>query len=96
MPVGLMLASMTSAEIAEYMALERIDGPIGESRADLRAGIVASAVVNHSMSPPRSPSRPVDFMPFAKRQTSAPIRLADRRAHQRLIEQALFGNLLKK
>lgn len=97
MPVGVMLAQTTSAELAEYMAMERVDGPIGEVRADLRAGIVASTIANHGMSPPRSPLRPLDFMPFAKRQrVRGPIRLADPKAQQRLLEQTLFGTLLKK
>lgn len=97
MPINRMLASMTSAELAEYMALERVDGPIGEARADLRAGILASAMVNHSAHPPKSPVTPLTFMPFApKRQVAGPIRLHDPKAQQRLIEQTLFGSLLKK
>ena len=83
---------MTALEVAEYMALERIDGPIGEARADLRAGIVASAVANHGMSPPKTPARPLDFMPFQRRVTT--IKLANAVEHGKLLARSLFGGLL--
>lgn len=93
MPVGRMLREMTALEIAEYMALERIDGPIGEIRADLRAGIVASAVANHGMSPPKTPTRPLDFMPY-QRRPAEPIKLANAVEHGKLLARSLFGGLL--
>lgn len=89
-----MLASMTSRELAEYQALERIEGPIGEGRADLRAGILAATFVNHSMSPPKQPARPLDFMPWAK--PAAPVRLASAVEHGKLLARTLFGGLMKK
>lgn len=91
MPVRLMLSQMSAHDIAEYQALELVDGPIGESRADLRAGILASAFVNHSMSPPKEPSRPLDFMPFARGKSRQPIRLASAVEHAKLLAQTLFG-----
>ena len=75
MPIGRLLQELTSAELTEYMAFDRIE-PFGEPRADLRAGIVASAVVNHSMSPPKTASRPVDFMPVYNK--AEPIALPDK------------------
>jgi hypothetical protein len=89
-----MLEQVSSSELAEYQALERIDGPIGEMRADMRAGIVASAVVNHSMSPPKQPSRPVDFMPFAQKRDDV-ICLADEKEHAKLLARSLFGKLVR-
>lgn len=92
-PVGEMLTRMTSSEISEYMAYDRIS-PFGEERADLRAGIVASAVVNHSMSPPKRPSKPSDFMPFVK--SAGPLLLADPVKHGQLIAGSLFGDNVRK
>jgi hypothetical protein len=94
MPLRQMLAAVTSAELAEYMAFDQIE-PIGEPRADLRAGILASAVVNHSMNPPKQPTRPTDFMPFAK-QRNAVIKLGDAAEHGQLLAQSLFGTQVKK
>lgn len=93
MPVGQMLRQTTALELAEYMALERIDGPIGEARADLRAGIVASAVANHGMSPPKTPARPVDFMPFQARPADT-IKLSSVVEHGKLLARSLFGGLM--
>lgn len=91
-----MLAQMTSAELTDYMAFEQIDGPIGEVRADLRAGIVASTVANHSMSPPKTPTKPVDFMPFTGQWGRAPIKLARAADHGKLVAKTLFGALLDR
>jgi len=90
MPVRTMLSQMSSSDLAEYMAYDRIE-PIGEVRADLRAGILASTVANHSMSPPKQAARPLDFMPFAKRQ-QGPIHLPDAAAHGQLLARTLFGD----
>jgi hypothetical protein len=88
-----MLAGMSALELAEYMAFDGME-PIGEGRADLRAGIVASAVVNHSMNPPKQPTRPTDFMPFAPQRRGV-IELADKAEHGKLLAQSLFGTKVK-
>ena len=62
-PVGEMLRRMTSRELSEYMAYDQFE-PIGEARADLRAGILTSAWVNHSISPRPAATKPVACMPF--------------------------------
>ncbi|WUI00202.1 DUF4035 domain-containing protein [Spirillospora sp. NBC_00431] len=46
MTVGEMLARMTSTEVTEWMAYERIAGPLGPARADVQAAIVAATVAN--------------------------------------------------
>lgn len=89
MPITQMLQQTSAHDLAEYMALERIEGPFGDLRADMRAGIVASAVVNHSMSPPKTPTKPMDFMPFVKRQ--APVQIGNLVAHGKLLARSLFG-----
>lgn len=88
-----MLQRIPAATLAEYMAYDRIE-PIGEVRADLRAGIIASTVANHSMSPPKEPMRPLDFMPFARKPTG-PIRLHNTDEHARLLAKTIFGDRVK-
>lgn len=88
-----MLARLPAATLAEYMAFDRIE-PIGEARADLRAGIIASTIANHSMSPPKEPMRPLDFMPFARKR-SGPILLKNPVEHARLLAKTLFGDKVK-
>lgn len=88
-----MLTRMTSSEISEYLAYDRIS-PFGEERADLRAGIVASTVANHSMSPPKRPTKPTDFMPFVKQP--GPILLDDPVKQGQLVARSLFGDNVRK
>lgn len=84
---------MTSSELAEYMAYDHFE-PIGEARADLRAGILASTFVNHSASPPRRPVKPVEFMPFARAWAAngEAIKLTDPDEHAKLLAKTLFGD----
>lgn len=92
-----MLHRLTSSELAEYMAYDHFE-PIGEARADLRAGILASTFVNHSASPPRSPVKPVDFMPFARAwaSTGEAIALPDPEEHRKLLAKTLFGDRVSR
>ena len=57
-----MLAEMSSAQFAEWMAYSRLE-PWGEQRADLRAGIVASTMANVNRGKSRKPYKPHEFMP---------------------------------
>lgn len=73
MPRGEMLARMSSRELTEWMAyydLERL-GVSPEDRADLRAGIVASASLA-PWSKHKAPS-PVEFMPFREEPEADPV-----------------------
>lgn len=90
MTVAQLQAGMSSREFTEWMAFDSIE-PFGEPRADLRMGILAACSVNHSMAPPKSPARPMDFMPFADHQAPEPVKLADADAHARLVAKTLFG-----
>lgn len=49
----------------EWQAFYGID-PWGEERADLRAGIIASAAISPYCKKGQTP-QPIDFMPFARR-----------------------------
>jgi hypothetical protein len=77
------------------MAYDRME-PFGDPRADLRAGILAATVVNHSFSPPAQPARPIDFCLFAKRERDDGVLLDDPQAQAELQKRAFFGNLLDK
>ena len=56
---------ISAREFAEWMAYDRID-PMGEGRADLRAGIIAAVMRNSWCK--GAPAKPADFMPNFKRQ----------------------------
>lgn len=64
MPVGALLQSITSQELTEWMAYDLID-PIGEARADVRAGMVAATIANTNRDPKSRPEPfvPADFIP---------------------------------
>jgi hypothetical protein len=55
---------MSSREFAEWIAYYRLE-PFGETRADLRAAIVACTIANANRNPKkqRRPFKPADFMP---------------------------------
>lgn len=75
------------------MAYDRIE-PFGDPRADLRAAQTTAAVVNFSYAPPKTPAKPIDFMPFAKKRRAAefkPVLLVDKEAQSKLIKQIIFG-----
>jgi hypothetical protein len=61
-PVSHLLATTSSRELCEYMALYELD-PWGEERADMRAGIVAATVANVFRGKNTKPLTPSDFMP---------------------------------
>lgn len=64
MPVGQLLARISSRELTEWQAFYRLE-PFGEERADLRAGIIASTMANTARDPKqrRKPFEPREFMP---------------------------------
>lgn len=90
MTVRQLLASLDSAELTEWMAFDRME-PIGEFRADLRAGIIASTVANYGGRDIREARKPSDFMPLLERPEEKPMLLADPNAQAELILGA-FGN----
>jgi hypothetical protein len=60
-----MLAEMRPSELGMWAALFKVD-PWDETRADLRAGVVASAVANFSGRAKRA-TAPGDFMPLLEK-----------------------------
>lgn len=61
---------MNSQELSEWLAFDRIS-PIGDERADLRAGIVASTIANCNRTK-GDPFKPQDFMPFTEKPCLEP------------------------
>lgn len=63
-----LLRMLTSRQITEWLAYYDLE-PWGETRADLRAGIVASTLANCHRDPKQRPEayRAVDFMPYRER-----------------------------
>ncbi len=85
-----LLSEIDSVELTEWLAFDQIE-PFGDPRADLRTGLICSTVANYSMSPPKKPHRPSDYMLFAAERTDKPVLLDDPKAQSDLIRQVLFG-----
>lgn len=62
MTVGDLLPRISSAELTEWMAFERIEGPIGPARGDVQAALVAMTVANVNRGK-RKPFKLNDFLP---------------------------------
>jgi len=58
-----LLGRVDSAELAEWNAYDSID-PIGNTRADLAAGVIASTIANVNRSEKHEAFSPTDFMLF--------------------------------
>lgn len=74
------------------MAFETLEA-IGDSRADLRAGIIASAVANHGSREIKQAYKPSDFMPYLHRneEEAKPILLSDKEQQSALIMKLVFN-----
>ena len=64
MTVRQLLDSLDSRELSEWLAFHTHIEPIGETRADLRTGIVASTLANVNRGKNRQAYKAVDFMPY--------------------------------
>jgi hypothetical protein len=70
MPVGELLARTSSFEITEWMAYERLTGPLDSRlRGDISASIVAATVANSQGA--KRKLKPADFVPtwFKRKKT---------------------------
>ncbi|WP_240503007.1 phage tail assembly protein T [Streptomyces prasinopilosus] len=57
-----LLARTTSAELTEWMAYERVTGPLGPERLDLLHGILSATVANAARGKGKK-ATPKDFIP---------------------------------
>lgn len=70
MPVAELLARTSSRELSEWMAYERVTGPLDTRlRGDMSAGIIAATVVNANGA--KKKAKPSDFIPtwFKRKKT---------------------------
>ena len=63
MTVAELLARISAAELTDWLAFERIAGPLGPDRADVQAGIVASTIANVNRGKRGRKYKPADFIP---------------------------------
>ena len=87
-----LLRGMSSAEMAEWMAYAMIE-PFGESRADLRMGIIASLLANIHRDPKkrRQAYKPEDFIPQFQMETNIDERMQSATEKVRTVFSALAG-----
>jgi hypothetical protein len=91
MTVRQLLGALDSAELTEWMGYDRLE-TIGDARADLRAGIIASAVANHGSREIKEPYKAIDFMPFLERgEAPKPILIPDKEKQSALILSMVFN-----
>lgn len=57
-----MLERVTSRELTEWQAYERVAGPLGPARADVQAAIIAATVANANRQKGK-PATPAEFIP---------------------------------
>jgi len=69
MTVRELLTRADSAELTEWMAYATIE-PFGEERADYRAGLICSTLVNLQRTKGSKKYEPEDFMMFTRRRPS--------------------------
>jgi hypothetical protein len=57
-----LLATMGSAELAEWRAYEQISGPLGGARGDVQAALIASVIAAANRSKGQKAPKVSDFM----------------------------------
>ena len=65
MPVGVMMREMSHTEFGYWVAKSGLE-PMGDTRADLRNGIVAAQIHNSNITKQKDAKKPTDFMPYYK------------------------------
>lgn len=58
-----MLAHVDSAELTEWIAYEQITGPLGSTRDDIHAGIIAATIYNANRGKNQRALKPDSFIP---------------------------------
>jgi hypothetical protein len=67
MSVRQLLTTLDSGELAEWVAFDSLE-PVGEYRADFRAGMLASLFANANKAKGAKTLSPGDFMPFIEKE----------------------------
>lgn len=87
MTVSQLERTLSAAELAEWEAFNEIE-PIGDDRADLRTGILASLWANMHRRKGSPAFKPTDFMPFVDREA---VKRRENSALSEKIRGALMG-----
>ena len=58
-----MLANIGSAELSEWMAYEKLTGPLGGARGDVQAALVASVIASVNRAKGQRAPTVAEFMP---------------------------------
>lgn len=80
-----LLASVSSAELAEWRAYEQLAGPLGGARGDINAALVASVIASVNRGKGQRAPTIADFMPSWDR-------VKVRKTPEELFKQALAAN----
>jgi hypothetical protein len=62
MTVAELLGKCSAQELTDWVAFEHIDGPLGQVRGDIQAGIVAATIANAKRGKSSRHFKPSDFM----------------------------------
>jgi len=97
MSVARAMREIDSAEFTEWLAYYEME-PFGERFADLRTGLITSAIYNVNRNVKKHPEAfgALHFIPWATERNAAndesqPVLLPDKDAQSNLISAALFG-----
>lgn len=63
MSVAELLRTHSSAELTEWIAYERITGPLGAARGDIQMAMLASVIANANRGKGSRVMKPDDFLP---------------------------------
>lgn len=77
MTVRRLLAETDALELAEWIAFEQIEGPLGGGRDDYHAGLIAATVVNTQLGKGATPVKVSDFMPEWDQGAPRPVQSDD-------------------
>ena len=92
MTVGELLARISSRELTEWALYAEME-PFGETRADLRAGIVASTMANLYQKKGSKALAPADFMPkFGPKEAKEPKEPKEPRSGADLLQMVEMWN----
>lgn len=63
MTVAELLDRVSSAELTEWVAYERMTGPLGQQRDDMNAGIITAMIANVNRKKGSRERKPAEFIP---------------------------------
>lgn len=78
MTVADLESRLGSAELTEWMAFERMSGPLGRRRNDIQAATIAATIANANRGKKGKPFKMQDFLiPYGENQEKSPDQLLE-------------------